>query len=80
MQDVLDVQRDHVMLLKLAARLLKDDGVILFSNNKRKFKLDEEGLKEAFLAAEDWTQRSISQDFARHKGIHHLFKVVHRHE
>lgn len=80
MQDVLDVQRDHVMLLKLAARLLKDDGVILFSNNKRKFKLDQEGLKEAFLVAEDWTQRSISQDFARHKGIHHLFKVVHRHE
>lgn len=80
MHDVLDVQRDHVMLLKLAARLLKDDGVILFSNNKRKFKLDQEGLKEAFLHAEDWTQRSISQDFARHKGIHHLFKVVHLHE
>lgn len=80
MQDVLDVQRDHVMLLKLAARLLKDDGVILFSNNKRRFKLDQEGLKEAFLQAEDWTQRSISQDFARHKGIHHLFKVVHLHE
>lgn len=80
MQDVLDVQRDHVMLLKLAARLLKDNGVILFSNNKRKFKLDEAGLKEAFLTAEDWTQRSISQDFARHKGIHHLFKVVHCHE
>ncbi|RUO55711.1 bifunctional 23S rRNA (guanine(2069)-N(7))-methyltransferase RlmK/23S rRNA (guanine(2445)-N(2))-methyltransferase RlmL [Pseudidiomarina homiensis] len=80
MQDVLDIQRDHVMLLKLAARLLKDDGVILFSNNKRKFKLDQEGLKDAFLRAEDWTSRSISQDFARHKGIHHLFKVTHHHE
>lgn len=79
MQDVLDIQRDHVMLLKLAARLLKDDGVILFSNNKRKFKLDHEGLQDAFLMAEDWTTRSISQDFARHKGIHHLFKVQHRH-
>ncbi|RUO60302.1 bifunctional 23S rRNA (guanine(2069)-N(7))-methyltransferase RlmK/23S rRNA (guanine(2445)-N(2))-methyltransferase RlmL [Pseudidiomarina insulisalsae] len=79
MQDVLDIQRDHVNLLKLAARLLKDDGVILFSNNKRRFKLDEEGLAEAFLKAEDWTQRSISADFARHKGIHHLFKVSHQH-
>lgn len=76
MLDVLDVQRDHVQLLKLAARLLKDDGVILFSNNKRKFKLDEEGLHEAYLRAEDWTQRSISTDFSRHKGIHHLFKVT----
>jgi 23S rRNA (guanine2445-N2)-methyltransferase / 23S rRNA (guanine2069-N7)-methyltransferase len=75
MDDVLDIQRDHVQLLKLAARLLKDGGVILFSNNKRRFKLDEEGLAEAFLVAQDLTQRSISPDFARHKGIHHLFKV-----
>lgn len=75
MEDVLDVQRDHVMLLKLAARLLKDNGVILFSNNKRRFKLDEELLAEAYLVADDLTQRSISPDFARHKGIHHLFKV-----
>ncbi|MGI0152174.1 bifunctional 23S rRNA (guanine(2069)-N(7))-methyltransferase RlmK/23S rRNA (guanine(2445)-N(2))-methyltransferase RlmL [Pseudidiomarina sp. WS423] len=77
MDDVLDVQRDHVQLLKLAARLLKDDGVILFSNNKRKFKLDNEALAEAFLVAEDLTKRSISADFERHKGIHHLFKVRH---
>src|SRR5690606_6443109 len=75
MDDVLDVQRDHVMLLKLAARLLKDDGIILFSNNKRRFKLDEEALEEAFLVAEDLTARSISPDFARNKGIHNLFKV-----
>jgi 23S rRNA (guanine2445-N2)-methyltransferase / 23S rRNA (guanine2069-N7)-methyltransferase len=75
MEDVLDIQRDHVMLLKLAARLLKDNGVILFSNNKRRFKLDEELLSEAYLVADDLTKRSISPDFARHKGIHHLFKV-----
>lgn len=75
MDDVLDIQRDHVQLLKLAARLLKNGGVILFSNNKRRFKLDEEGLAEAFLVAQDLTKRSISPDFARHKGIHHLFKV-----
>lgn len=75
MEDVLDIQRDHVMLLKLAARLLTDDGIILFSNNKRRFKLHEEELAEAFLVAEDLTQRSLSLDFSRHKGIHHLFKV-----
>ncbi|WP_417665217.1 bifunctional 23S rRNA (guanine(2069)-N(7))-methyltransferase RlmK/23S rRNA (guanine(2445)-N(2))-methyltransferase RlmL [Pseudidiomarina sp.] len=77
MDDVLDIQRDHVMLLKLAARLLTDDGVILFSNNKRRFKLDEERLNGEYLIAEDLTQRSISPDFARNKGIHHLFKVRH---
>jgi 23S rRNA (guanine2445-N2)-methyltransferase / 23S rRNA (guanine2069-N7)-methyltransferase len=77
MDDVLDVQRDHVMLLKLAARLLKQDGVILFSNNNRKFKLDDAGLAAIFLQAENWTQRSLSPDFARNKRIHHLFKVTH---
>lgn len=77
MEDVLDIQRDHIHLLKLAARLLSNNGVILFSNNKRKFKLDEVGLAEAFLTAENLTERSISQDFARHKNIHHLFKVTH---
>lgn len=77
MDDILDVQRDHVLLLKLAARLLTHDGVILFSNNNRKFKLDEEGLAAIFLRAENWTQRSLSPDFARNKRIHHLFKVTH---
>jgi 23S rRNA (guanine2445-N2)-methyltransferase / 23S rRNA (guanine2069-N7)-methyltransferase len=77
MDDVLDVQRDHVMLLKLAARLLKHDGVILFSTNNRKFKLDDTGLAAIFLQAENWTQRSLSPDFARNKRIHHLFKVTH---
>lgn len=77
MDDVLDVQRDHVLLLKLAARLLKHDGVILFSTNNRKFKLDEGGLADIFLHAENWTPRSLSQDFARNKRIHHLFKVTH---
>ncbi len=77
MEDVLDIERDHIQLLKLSARLLKDDGVIMFSNNKRRFKIDETGLAEAFLTAEELTHRSISPDFERRKGIHHLFKVRH---
>ncbi|SDB04118.1 23S rRNA m(2)G-2445 methyltransferase [Pseudidiomarina indica] len=75
MSDVLDTERDHVMLLKLAARLLNDNGVILFSTNKRRFKLDYEQLAAFQLVAEDLTERSIPVDFARNKGIHHLFKV-----
>lgn len=75
MEDTLDIQRDHVQLLKLTARLLTDDGVILFSNNRRKFKLDHAGLAEVELVADDMTAASIPADFARHKGIHHLFKV-----
>jgi len=75
MEDHFDVQRDYVQLLKLASRLLSDDGVILFSNNKRKFKLDNNAIAEIGLTAEDLTQASIPLDFARNKNIHNLFKV-----
>lgn len=75
MEDSFDVQRDHVQLLKLAARLLTDGGMVFFSNNRRKFKLDEEGLASIGLIAEDCTKASIPPDFARNKGIHHFYKV-----
>ena len=39
-----DVQRDHARLLNFCGERLLPDGVILFSNNFRRFKLDEAGL------------------------------------
>ncbi|HET8763810.1 MAG TPA: bifunctional 23S rRNA (guanine(2069)-N(7))-methyltransferase RlmK/23S rRNA (guanine(2445)-N(2))-methyltransferase RlmL [Rhodanobacter sp.] len=64
-----DVQRDHVALLAACAERLTDDGVIVFSNNFRRFKLDTEALAGTF-AVEDWSAPSIPFDFARHPGIH----------
>lgn len=73
MDSTLDIQRDHVGLIKTAAHLLTDDGVILFSNNRRKFAIDEAGLEKAGFSVNDQTQASIPEDFKRHKGIHHYF-------
>ncbi|MCI5150752.1 MAG: bifunctional 23S rRNA (guanine(2069)-N(7))-methyltransferase RlmK/23S rRNA (guanine(2445)-N(2))-methyltransferase RlmL, partial [Candidatus Electrothrix sp. MAN1_4] len=39
---VFDVQQDHPELLRLAMNLLTRDGVLIFSTNYRKFKLDSE--------------------------------------
>lgn len=39
MDDILDVQRDHVMLINNCLRLLRPGGVLFFSTNYRKFKL-----------------------------------------
>lgn len=75
MEGTLDIQRDHVGLIKTAARLLTDDGVILFSNNRRKFDIDEAGLEKAGFSVNDQTQASIPEDFKRHKGIHHYFII-----
>ena len=64
-----DVQRDHVALLEACAQRLRDDGVIVFSNNFRRFKLDVEALSRTF-AIEDVSRASIPADFARRPQIH----------
>jgi 23S rRNA (guanine2445-N2)-methyltransferase / 23S rRNA (guanine2069-N7)-methyltransferase len=40
MQDVLDIQRDHAMLIEHCMRILARDGVLLFSTNARYFQID----------------------------------------
>ena len=64
-----DVQRDHVKLLEACNERLTRDGVIVFSNNFRRFKLDREALETHF-EIEDWTAPSIPFDFARRADIH----------
>ncbi|HZY34465.1 MAG TPA: bifunctional 23S rRNA (guanine(2069)-N(7))-methyltransferase RlmK/23S rRNA (guanine(2445)-N(2))-methyltransferase RlmL [Rhodanobacter sp.] len=64
-----DVQRDQVKLLEACNERLTRDGVIVFSNNFRRFKLDREALAQHF-EIEDWTTPSIPFDFARRADIH----------
>lgn len=71
-----DVQRDHVALLEACGEHLVNDGVIVFSNNFRRFKLDTEALAERFVI-EDWSAPSIPFDFARHADIHGCWLLRH---
>ncbi len=71
MDGTLDIQRDHVALIRAAARLLAPRGTLIFSTNLRRFKLDAESLPG--LAAEDITARTIPPDFARNPRIHTCF-------
>lgn len=64
-----DVQRDHVALLLACADHLEPGGVLVFSNNYRRFKLDAHALSGR-LAIEDWSAGSIPFDFARRSNIH----------
>lgn len=77
MSDTFDVQRDHLDLMVNLKRLLRPNGVIMFSNNKRGFKLDYDGLRELGLSAKDITQQTISLDFKRNKQIHCCFLISH---
>lgn len=64
-----DVQRDHVKLLLACADRLTNDGVIVFSNNFRRFSLDREALEER-MTIENWGAGSIPFDFSRRANIH----------
>ena len=76
MQDTFDVQRDHVALLKDAFRCLNDGGEVMFSNNRRGFKLDADALAGAgYKDIEDITAKTIPEDFARHANIHQCWTL-----
>ncbi|KDN98072.1 bifunctional 23S rRNA (guanine(2069)-N(7))-methyltransferase RlmK/23S rRNA (guanine(2445)-N(2))-methyltransferase RlmL [Pseudomonas donghuensis] len=73
MEGVFDVQRDHVELLDLAVARLAPGGVLYFSNNFRKFQLDE-NLTERY-AVEEISAQTLDPDFARNSKIHRAWKI-----
>lgn len=72
MKNVLDTQKDHVQMVKNCMRLLKPQGLLIFSTNKRKFKLEPE-LKNEFKIIET-TSQTIPQDF-HDQQIHTSFEI-----
>ncbi|MEK1943647.1 MAG: bifunctional 23S rRNA (guanine(2069)-N(7))-methyltransferase RlmK/23S rRNA (guanine(2445)-N(2))-methyltransferase RlmL [Pseudomonas sp.] len=74
MEGVFDVQRDHVQLLDLAMARLAAGGVLYFSNNFRKFQLDE-GLAARY-QVEEITASTLDPDFARNAKIHRAWKLM----
>lgn len=76
MEATLDVQRDHGQLVSLAMARLAPKGTLIFSNNQRRFQLDQE-LAERFVV-EDISARTFDPDFARRPDIHHVFLIRHR--
>ena len=76
MEEDFDVQRDHIMLMRNLKRLLRAGGTVMFSNNKRGFKMDLEGLASLGLKAQDITQKTLSQDFARNRQIHNCWLIT----
>jgi 23S rRNA (guanine2445-N2)-methyltransferase / 23S rRNA (guanine2069-N7)-methyltransferase len=73
MEDTFDVQRDHVALIRAAVALLDKEGVLIFSNNFRKFSLDTDALAD--LQIEDISAKTIPADFARDSKIHRCWRI-----
>ncbi len=69
-----DIQRDHPAMLIGITSILAPGGVIYFSTNFRKFKLDEEALPRE-LAIREITAKTIPEDY-RNERIHRAWRMV----
>lgn len=61
MDDVLDIQRDHVALLREALRVLSPEGILYFSTNYTKFEMDFPSFSDVHI--QDITKATTPFDF-----------------
>ena len=72
-----DIQREHVRLLQAAVARLAPGGVLYFSNNFRRFRLDAEAVG-AFAHVEEISPATIPPDFERNPRIHRAWRITAR--
>ena len=70
-----DIQRAHVDLLRAAVGHLAPGGVLYFSNNFRRFRLDAEAIAQ-FATCEDISAATLPPDFARNPRIHRTWRLT----
>ncbi len=69
-----DVQRDHAKVIDhIMAHMLSDGGVLLFSTNLRKFKLEPEVTQKYRI--QDLTSISFDPDFQQKQNHHRLYRI-----
>jgi 23S rRNA (guanine2445-N2)-methyltransferase / 23S rRNA (guanine2069-N7)-methyltransferase len=73
MEGVLDIERDHAELIAASAALLTSSGLLVFSTNAQRFRLDTT-LEQRF-DVRDVSAATLPQDFERNPRIHRCFEV-----
>jgi len=76
MDDVLDIQRDHVELICDSMKILEPGGTLIFSNNLRSFKMDLAQLED--FDVRDITGSTLDPDFSRNAKIHQCWTLQHK--
>lgn len=71
--NVLDIQRDHQALIDLCMKRLNPGGLLIFSNNMRRFKMDDSIAENYQL--QDYSAQSLDKDFARNSRIHQTWLI-----
>lgn len=73
MEGVLDIERDHGALIDGCAKVLAPDGLLVFSTNAQRFKL-EEALATRY-DIRDISAATLPRDFERNPRIHRCFEI-----
>lgn len=73
MEDMFDVQKDYIFLIRNALKMLSPQGTLYFSTNSRKFKFDESLFQGCKII--DISTKTIPFDFHNQK-IHYAWKIT----
>ena len=73
MQGVLDVQRDHPVLIDACMALLAPGGLLVFSTNAQRFRLD--AALESRYSVTDVSRATVPPDFLRNTDIHRCYEL-----
>lgn len=75
-RDNFDVQRDHSRLIDAAMMHLEKDGMMIFSCNFRRFRLDDY-ISDKY-SVQDISEKTIGRDFERDTKIHKCYIIRHK--
>ncbi len=73
METNFDIQAQHALIIQQASKLLAPNGILYFSTNFKRFKLDTEALTN--LNLENISAKTIPLDFSRTPKIHYCWKI-----
>ena len=70
MDDSFEIQKDHLNLMTMVKKHLNIKGKVIFTNNKRSFHIDRNGIEGLGFELKELTHKTISEDFKRNAKIH----------
>jgi len=73
MTDSMDIQRDHAQMIQYAVHLLAEGGRLLFSTNRKGFKLNAD--LEKLYDIIDITAQTVSEDYKRRPKFHQCWLI-----
>ncbi|MCM1320604.1 MAG: class I SAM-dependent methyltransferase [Bacteroides sp.] len=74
-ENILDLNRDWIDLVRSCVRLLSRSGVLYFSTNSRRLVFDESLIKDIGVSVSDISAETIPEDF-RNAKIHRCWRIV----